>query len=103
MTVPHLLLQIDLVADDVEYDHGHAVLGEGAGLVGADDGDRAQGLHGRQLADERLAAQHPLRAQREGHGDDGGQALGDGGHGHADGRQEHHPHFFAPKQPLRRR
>ena len=47
---------LEAVAGHVEHRHGHAVLGQGAGLVRADDGDRAQRLDGRQLADQRVAA-----------------------------------------------
>jgi hypothetical protein len=65
--------------------HRHLVAGERAGLVGADGGDRAQGLHRRQAADDGVARGHALHADGERDGHDGGQALGDGGHGEADG------------------
>jgi hypothetical protein len=73
---------------DVDDGDGHHVLGERAGLVGADDRDRPQGLDRRQLADQRVASQHPLRADRQGERHHGGQALRDHGDRHADGCQD---------------
>ena len=75
-------------AGDVDDGDGHPVLGQRAGLVRADDRHRAERLDGGELADERVAAQHPLRADRQREGHDGGQALGDDRHGDAD-RGEH--------------
>ena len=82
------LRQVERVVGDVERRHRHAVLRQRAGLVRADDGDRAERLDGRQLADQRLALEHALRAQRERDGDHRGQRLGHGGHRQADGRQQ---------------
>ncbi|KAI3492974.1 hypothetical protein L1887_42349 [Cichorium endivia] len=67
-------------------DDGHLVGGERAGLVRADDRDRAERLDRRQLLDDGLAVRHAQHAERERDGDDDGQALGDGGYGerHAD-------------------
>ena len=45
----------DKIPADPDPGHGHAVFGEGAGLVRADHRGRAQGLRGRQLADQGLA------------------------------------------------
>lgn len=59
---------------------GHLVGGEGAGLVGADDGGAAQGLHRGQAAHDGIFLGHAARAQRQARGDDGREALGDGGH-----------------------
>src|SRR3989337_1891592 len=69
------------------YGH-HLVLGQGAGLVGADEAGTAQGLDGGELADEGVAARHALHADGEGDGDDGRQPLGDGGNGRGDGGEE---------------
>ncbi|MNX66381.1 hypothetical protein D3C86_974710 [compost metagenome] len=66
----------------------HLVHGQGAGLVRADHRHRAQRLHGGELADDGAVARHPLYAQRQNDGDDGGQALGHGRHRDADQRQE---------------
>lgn len=65
---------------------GHLVGGERARLVGADNRGAAQGLHGGKAADDGVLLRHATRAQGEAGGDDGGQALGDGGHsqGHGD-------------------
>ena len=66
--------------------HGHLVACQRAGLVGADHRDRAQRLDGGQAADDGVAPGHALHAQRQRHGHDGGQPLGDGrrrqGHDH---------------------
>lgn len=63
---------------------GHLVGGEGAGLVGADDGGAAQGLHGGQAPDDGILLGHAPRAQGQAGGDDSREALRDGSH-----RQRH--------------
>ena len=63
---------------------GHLAAGQRAGLVGGDDRGAAQRLHRRQLLDHRPVAGHALHAQRQQHGDDGGQPLG-----HRRHRQRH--------------
>ena len=55
------LLQIQVVTRHVQHGHRHAVLGQRAGLVGADYGDRAEGLYRWQFADQRAALKHALR------------------------------------------
>ncbi len=45
-----------------EFLHGHQVLGQGAGLVGADQVHRSQRLNGIQAFDQGVAARHPLTA-----------------------------------------
>jgi hypothetical protein len=69
--------------------HRHPVLGERAGLVGADDRRAAERLDGRQPAHDRVAAGHPADAEREGDREDDRQALGDRGHRERDGHHEH--------------
>ncbi len=86
--------QFQVVTGHVDDRHGHAVLGQCARLVGADDRHRTQRLDRRQLADERVAAQHALRAEGQRHGDDRRQPFGHDGHGHANGRQEHVARVF---------
>ena len=61
-----LLRRGKLVLDD-----GHLVLGKGAGLVGADGLRAAEGLDGRELADNRLALGHLGHAKRQHDGHDG--------------------------------
>ena len=77
------LLVVAVVVDD-----GHLVLGEGAGLIRADDLGAAEGLDGGQAADYGVAPGHVRDAYREHHGDDRGQALGYGGDGQGDGYHE---------------
>ena len=60
-------------------DHLHPVQGQRAGLVDAQHGDTAQRLHGRQLPDHHLTAQHAGHADRQGGGRDRRQSLGHGG------------------------
>ncbi len=86
-------------AQNIQRGDGHTIFGEGARLVRADDGGRAEGLHRRQLADERAALEHTLGAQRQGDGHDRGQPFGHRGHGHADGGEKHETQFFAAQQP----
>ena len=68
--------------------HGHLVLGQGAGLVRADDLGAAQGLHGGELADDGVALGHVGHADGQHDGHHRGQALGDGGHSQAHGHHE---------------
>ena len=75
-----LLRRGELMLDD-----GHLVLGKGTGLVGADSLCAAEGLDGRELADNRLALGHLGHAKRQHDGHDGDQALGDGSDGERDG------------------
>ena len=67
----------------------HAVLREGAGLVRADGGDRAQGFDRRQAPHQRMHGHHAACAQGQEHGDHRRQCLGDGGHGQTDGGEGH--------------
>lgn len=67
----------------------HFVLCDGSRLIGADDARAAQRLHGVQLANDRAAPQNAVDAERQRDGDDGGQALGNGGHGERDTREKH--------------
>jgi hypothetical protein len=76
------------VVRHVEGAHGHAVLGQRAGLVGADHAHRAERLDGGQPADERPALEHAPRAERQREGDHGGQACGHDGDGDRDGGQQ---------------
>jgi hypothetical protein len=69
--------------------HGHFVAGQGAGLVGADDADRAQGFHRGQAADDGVAVRHAGDAdgQRDGH--DRRQSFRDRRHRQAHRGEEH--------------
>ena len=73
--------------------HGHLVLRQGAGLVGADDLGAAQGLHSGQPADDRIALAHIGHANAQYHSNHSGQALRDGGNRqgnrHHEGFQHH--------------
>ena len=63
------------------------VLGEGAGLIGADNLDRTQALYRFQLLDDGILTGHLLSAHGQHDGDDGAEGLGDGGN-----RQGHSKH-----------
>ena len=67
----------------------HAVLGERAGLVGADHGRGAESLDRGQTFDHGIALGHALHAAGERHGRDDRQALGDGSDGEGDSRLDH--------------
>ncbi len=73
---------------------GHAVLGEGAGLIGADDRGAAQRLHRRQPPDDGPPLRHPPHPDGKDHRDDGREALRNGGHRQGNGNHEdfHHRH-----------
>merc|ERR1712110_1208502 len=60
--------------------NGHPVLGEGSGLVGADAGGGAKGLHRLQILHKAVLARHPLGSQGEADGDSGKETLGHIGH-----------------------
>ncbi len=71
---------------------GHAVLGEGAGFIGADNGSTAQCFHRRQTADEGIFLYHPLHADGKHDGHNGRQAFGNGGNGKGHGGHEDFQH-----------
>merc|ERR1712242_244497 len=58
--------------------HGHPVLGQGSGLIRADGGGGAQGLHSLQVLHEAVLGGHPLG------GEGGQQTLGHVGHDDSD-------------------
>ena len=68
----------------------HPVLGQGAGLVAADHGDRPEGLDRRQLSDERVPLGHPAGAQSQSDRYDCRQAFRDGRDRETHRGQEHH-------------
>ena len=57
---------VDLVVEP-HVGHGHPVLGQGAGLVGADGGGGAQGLHGLQVLHQAVLLGHALGGQGQTH------------------------------------
>ena len=78
--------------------HLHAVLGEGAGLVRADDGDRAERLDGGQVPDQGVRPDHPAGAKGQRHRDHGGEGLGNRGDRQAHGGEQHRQGRLAPEQ-----
>eukprot|EP00976_Prorocentrum_cordatum_P096718 1190680-Prorocentrum_minimum.AAC.6 len=54
----------------------HAVLGQGAGLVGGNHGGGAEGLDSLQVLDEHVLLVHALGGERQRHGHGGKQTLG---------------------------
>merc|ERR1719384_1086505 len=64
--------------------HGHPVLGQGSGLIRADGGGGAQGLHSLQVLHEAVLGGHPLGGEGEADGDGGQQTLGHVGHDDTD-------------------
>ena len=78
-----------LVAVGVEVAlENDAVLGEGTGLVAAQDVHGTQVLDRRQVLDDDLAAGEVLGALREARGHDDGKHLRRDAHGHARGKQQ---------------
>ena len=57
---------VDLVVEP-HVGHGHPVLGQSAGLVGADGGGGAQGLHSFQVLHQTVLLGHALRGQGQTH------------------------------------
>ncbi len=71
-----------------QRDDVHLVLGQRAGLVGADEGGGAEGLHRFEPAHQRVARGHPLRADRQRERDCRKQPLGDQGDRDPDAEDE---------------
>ena len=80
---------LDPPGPELERTDRHLVLGQGAGLVGADHRGRAQGLHGGQPADQDAHAGHPLHPQGQGHGRDRQQPFRHRGDGQRDAHLQH--------------
>ena len=85
---------LDHLPPDEQTLHRHQVLGQGAGLVGADGIHRAKCLDHRQSPHHRLTAGHLAGAQGQGESQDNGQTLGDGGNRQAEGVERHIHRFF---------
>ena len=79
--------------------HGHAVLGQGAGLVRADHLGAAQGLHGGEPADDGAAFGHVGDPDGEHDGHHRHQPLRDGGHGQGHGDHEGVEHHLCREFP----
>ena len=83
----------------------HRARGQSAGLVGGEEGHRAEGLHRGQRSDDRPALGHPSRAAREGQRHHSGQRLRDGRDRQADARHHGRSHGSAlaagPGRPRR--
>ena len=77
----------------------HGPPGQGARLVRGEQGDRAQGLDGRQRPDDGAASRHPAGTAGQSEADDRGQRLGDGRHGQADPGEDHDLPVLAAQQP----
>ena len=78
------------------------VLGQRAGLVGADDGRLAERLDRLQPAHDRAAPRHRPRAERERRGDGRGEPLGHGGDGDRDADEERLVQRLAASEHRRR-
>ena len=76
-------------AGQPERGHGHLVLGQGAGLVRADDARGAERLDCGEAAHDGAAASHALHADGERDRHRHGKSLGDHGDHLADGDHEH--------------
>ena len=63
----------------VVVDNGHLILGEGAGLIGADYLSAAESLNCGELADYRILLRHVGNTYREDYRHDCDKALGNGG------------------------
>ena len=89
----HIIGQVHLFAVQqhavgIDFLGGHLVLGQGARLVRADDGHSAQRLYRLQVLHDGVLPGHLLSAHGLNNGDDGGQGLGDGGHGQSHGKHQ---------------
>lgn len=92
---------LPVMGDDLPC--GHLVSRQGSGFVGANDRNRTQGLHGRQLARDRVLACHALHADCQGDGQDGGKAFRNRRHGKSDRREEQFSNRVVMQQPARQK
>ncbi len=93
----------DVVRSFARHDaaHGHFVLRERAGFVGANDGRRSERFHGGEFAHERVAFHHALHADGERDRDDRGQRFGHDRHGERDAEDDELHHVFAAREAER--
>ena len=77
----------------------HPVLGQRPGLVGADHGGRAQGLHGRQMSDQYIPLGHPLGSDGQRQRDRRQQSFGHVRHDDPNREDEIGPEGQAEHQP----
>jgi hypothetical protein len=82
-------LQLEIAVAKREPRDVHAILGERARLIRADDAGGAQRFHRREPVDERVVAGHAPHAARERDGRDHGQPLRHGGDRERDGGFQH--------------
>ena len=78
---------------------GEAVLGQGPGLVGDDEIDRAEGLLGAQAAHQHAAPQQPVGAKPEDDRQEHRRLLGDRGDRRRDARDQVRPDRIAASEP----
>ncbi len=86
------LLRFPHSAAHPAFFHRHAVLGQRAGLVGADHADSAQRLHGGQPAHDGIHLHHPGNAQSQADGHHRRKAFGNRRHCQGYGRDQHLRH-----------
>ena len=99
---PEILDRHQLAAP-IKVLHRHPVLGEGAGLVGANDGSAAKGFHGRQLADDGPPPGHAVHAYGKGDRHDCRQLFRDRAHRQGHGPIKHLIGAAPPRQPHQKR
>ncbi|GKT86554.1 LOW QUALITY PROTEIN: hypothetical protein Ct61P_04404 [Colletotrichum tofieldiae] len=83
----HEVLGVD-TGDGVGLGQGKLVLGEGTGLVGAENLDTSEGLNGGELLDNSLLLGEVGSTDSHGGGDDGGKTDGDTNNGNGEGEAE---------------
>ena len=79
----------DKPAVAVVVNDGHLILRESACLVRADYLRASERLNSGELADNRIFLRHVRNAYRQHDSDNGGESLGNGGNGEADGYHKH--------------
>ena len=79
------LFLADALAVDIDFLHGHLVLGQGARLVGADDRHAAEAFHRLEILDDGVLLCHFLGAHRLHDRDDGAERLGNRRHRQCNG------------------
>ena len=93
----HLLRRQQRALDATGFD-AHPVLGQRAGFVGTDIGNRTQRLDAGQPAHQRLLFNHAIGTERECNGDNSRQCFGYRRHREADRSKQHQQRRFASQQ-----
>ena len=93
-----ILIEVQPAVGHIQNCGGHFVLRDGAGFVTADNGNRSQCLHGRQLTNQRVAFEHSPSTDCQRNGGNCGQALRDNRNSKTDRSHQHQFGLLSDRQ-----